>query len=158
MLMKKILAVVVVCAALLGGAGGAGAASAAVPNPQAATAAAKNTHHLGKWLAGHRRQIRRAVVSISAKTIGVSRRELVTELRTGKSLSEIAGEHSVSVQSVVGALLNAADAHVTKAVANHKLTPTEAAEIEARLQTYVGTLVNHRFGGKAARKHSPTVA
>jgi hypothetical protein len=158
MLMKKIPAVLVVCAALLCGAAGAGTASAAVPNPRAVTATAKHSHHLGRWLAGHRRQVRRAVVSISAKTIGVTRHELVTELRTGKSLSEIAGEHSVSAQTVADALLNAADAHVTKAVANHKLTPTEAAKVEARLQTYVGTLVNHSFGGKAVRKPSPTVA
>jgi uncharacterized membrane protein len=157
-MMKKILVPVVVCAALLGGVASAGVAGAAVPVSRTVTANARTTHPLGRWLVAHRRQIRRAVVAISAKTIGISRQELVSELRSGQSISAVAGEHGVNTQAVVTALVNAADAEVSKEVANHKLTTAQATKIETRVGPYVANLVNHNFGQKAARTpaHAPT--
>jgi uncharacterized membrane protein len=153
---KKVIAPLIVCAVLLGGVG-AGVAGAAVPASPTVTAKAHNTRHrLDKWVTAHRRQIRRAVVAISAKTIGVSRQDLVTELRSGKSIADVAAEHNVSAQKVVDALTGAVDAKVAKAVTNHKFTSTQAAKIEAVLHGYVVKLVNHAFGHKAARHPAPT--
>jgi hypothetical protein len=155
MLRKKILGSVVACAALLGGVtsvavAGAGVAGAAVPVTSAVTTSAHG-RGLEQWLAAHRRQIRRAVVTISSKTIGISGQELVSELRSGKSISAVAGEHGVSTQAVVTALLNTADAKVSQAVTNHKLTTAEAAKIETKLGQFVVKLVNHNFGQKTAQ-------
>ncbi|HXQ43155.1 MAG TPA: hypothetical protein VN816_00830 [Acidimicrobiales bacterium] len=153
--MKKILAPVV-CAALFSGVASAGVAAAAVPRSPAVTANAHTTHRLGKWLVAHRQQIRRAVVAISSQTIGISGQQLVSELRSGKSISAVAGEHGVSTQAVVAALQRAADAEVSKAVTNHRLTTAQAAKIETRIGQFVVKLVNHNVGQKAARTPAHT--
>jgi hypothetical protein len=155
---KKVVAPLIVCAVLLGGVG-TGVASAAVPTSPTVTAKVhSNRHRLGKWLTAHRRQVRRAVVGIGAKTIGVSRQDLVNELRSGKSIADVAAEHNVSTQTMVDALMSAVDAKVTKAVTNHKFTSTQAARIEAVLHGFVVKLVNQTFGHKTARTPAPTAA
>jgi transposase-like protein len=82
---------------------------------------------------------------VSAKAIGVTTTDLVTELRSGKSVADVAGEHGVSVQTVVNALVAAADARVDKAVANHKLTLDQASTIKAKLPALATKAVNHVF-------------
>ncbi len=82
----------------------------------------------------------------------------MSELRSGKSIAEVATEHKVSTQTVVDALMSAVDAKVTKAVTNHKFTSTQGAKIEAALHGYVVKLVNHTFSHKAARTPAPTAA
>ena len=42
---------------------------------------------------------------------------LRAELKSGKSVADVAGEHGVSAQTVVNALVGAADARIDKAVA-----------------------------------------
>jgi hypothetical protein len=156
-MLKKILAPVTVVAVLFVGLASSGVASAATTTPSTATATATATAHNstsngpGKWLAAHKSQVRQAVVAISSTTIGVSPQDLVSELRSGKSIAEVAGEHNVSIQTVTNALVSAADAKVTQAVTDQKLTTTEASKIEAALPGYVSKLVNHVFGQKAGQ-------
>ncbi len=152
-MLKKVLAPVVLVGALLGGALAAGTASAATPgtaSPSITAAPAATPATAGKqgahgWLRNHRRQLRRAGAAISAKTIGVTTKALVTELRSGKSVAQVAGEHGVSTQTVVDALVSAADARVDKAVSNQKLTSAQAATIKAKLPALVAKAVNHVF-------------
>jgi hypothetical protein len=142
--LKKLVAPVIVAGVLLGGAATAGAASAATPAPAAVTAPSGH-HALKTWLKAHRRQIRKAGVAISAKTIGVTSQALVTELKSGKSIADVAGEHGVSTQTVVNALVGAADAQVDKAVAANKLSAATAAKIKAALPARVTKAVSHVF-------------
>jgi len=147
-MMKKVIAPVVIAGALLGGVAIAGAASASTSPPASTAAATPSTTnqagkpHLRAWLRAHRREIRRDGVAISAKTIGVTPQALVAELRTGKSVAEVAGEHNVGVQTVVNALENAADAKINAAVTDHKLTQAQAQKIEAVLPTYLTKAVD----------------
>lgn len=154
---KKFLVPVTVSAALLVGAS-AGVAGAATPNaPATTTHVGAGTHNGARqWLRAHRRQIRRVVVAISAKTIGISAQDLVSELRSGKSIADVAAEHSVNAQTVSDALLSAATAKVNQAVTNHKLTSARATKIEAALPGYISKLVDHVFGPKAARSSTHT--
>jgi hypothetical protein len=151
-MLKKILAPVTVVAALLVGVASAGVASAATTTASAATARVHNNTNngLGKWLAAHRSQIRQAVVTISSQTIGVSAQDLVSELRSGKSIAVVAGENNVSAQAVVNALVSAADAKINQAVTNEKLTSAQASKIETALPGYVTKLVSHVFGPKSS--------
>ena len=149
---KKVIAPIVISATLLGGVAVAGNAYASAPAATAAaapqgTAATKQpgAHPLRAWLRAHRRQIRRAGVAISAKAIGVTPQDLVTELRSGKSIADVAGEHQVSAQTVVDALVAAADSKITQAVSDHKLDSTRAAKIEAALPARVTKAVDHTF-------------
>jgi len=147
--LKKTIVTLAMCTALAGGVGSAGVAAAAAPKTPAVTATAhSNPHHLRRWLAAHRVQIRRAVVTISAKTMGISRQDLVTQLRSGKSIAGVASAHGVSTQTVVDALMGAVDAKVTKAVTNHKFASAQASKIETKLRGVVVKLVNHSFGQK----------
>jgi hypothetical protein len=154
-LLKKLIVPVVVCAALLGGLADVGVAGAATPTPSVSTAKAQGqSHPLGRWLSSHRPQVRRAVLGIGAKSIGISRQELASDLRSGHSLADIAGAHGVSTQSVVTALANAADARVDKAETGHKLTAAQVAKIKSALKPLVVKLVNHHFEKKSARAPS----
>ncbi len=152
-MLKKVLAPVVLVAVLAGGALTAGTASAATPtaaspSTTAAPAAvpASSGHHGARgWLRTHRRQLRRAGAVTSAKAIGVTTKVLVTELRSGKSVAQVAGEHGVSTQTVVDALVSGADARVDQAVADQKLTSAQATTIKAKLPTLVAKAVNHVF-------------
>ena len=147
-MLKKFIAPVLVGGAILGGVASAGSAYAAAPTPPAVTATATpqaGSHPLAAWVRAHRRQLRRAAIGISATTIKIAPKDLVTELRSGKSIAQVAGEHGVSPQSVVTALVTAADARISKAVTNHKLTAVQAAKIETALPGRINKLVNHTF-------------
>jgi hypothetical protein len=153
--LKKIVAPIAIAGVLLGGALSAGTASASTPTTAAAatptTAAASvvpstTGRQLARaWLRAHRRRLRREGAAVSAKAIGVTTKDLVTELRTGKSVADVAGEHGVSVQTVVNALVAAGDARVDKAVANHKLTSVQASTIKAKLPALATQAVDHVF-------------
>ena len=71
-MLKKAILPLVVCTALLGDVVSTGAADAAVP---AAVTATTHATSLRQWLAAHRREVRRAVVSVSSKAIGISRQD-----------------------------------------------------------------------------------
>ena len=117
---------------------GAGAATTPGTKAPAATAKAKGHHKA-------RRAIRRQAIEISAKTIGITRQQLVTELKAGKSITEVATEHNVDPAKVSGALTDAANARIDKAVANHKLTAERAAKLKARVpQAVAKAMTAHR--------------
>jgi hypothetical protein len=156
---KKIMALGVVCAALLVAMAVPAVAGAATAAP--ATVGARTPgrdHRLGQWLIAHRRQIRRDVLSISAKAIGLSRQDLAADLRSGQSLADVAGAHHVATASVVAALLAAAQAKVTKVAAQHQLTAAQMSKIRQKLESLVVKLVHHRFGKLATANAAPNRA
>jgi hypothetical protein len=144
-MLKKAIAPIVIAGALLGATASAGTAYAATPTPTATASAKASAHPLRAWLRAHRKEIRKEVVAISSKTIGVTPQDLVSELRSGKSIADVAGEHSVSAQTVENALVGAADTKINQAVTDHKLTSTEASKIEAALPGLAAKAVNHAF-------------
>ena len=150
-MLKKIVAPVAIAGVLLGGALSAGTASATTPTtptspaPAAATPAAAGQRHARAWLRAHRRGLRREGVALSAKAIGVTKADLVSELRSGKSVADVAGEHGVATQTVVNDLVSAADTRVDTAVGNHTLTPAQASAIKSKLPALVSKAVNHVF-------------
>jgi hypothetical protein len=144
-MLKKRIAPVVLSAALLGTLAVGGVAGAAAP-ATTATATAPSAKHPGRtWLKANRKEIRKAVVTISASTIGITPAALVTDLKSGKSIAQVAYAHSVSAQTVDVALTKAADAKVAEAVAAGKLTKVQGDKIDARLPIRIAKLVNHVF-------------
>jgi len=142
---NKLIAPVVVGGLLLGGLALAtpGVAAAATPTDPSATHATKGD--ITSWVRSHRKEIRKAGVTISAKTIGVTPQVLVTDLKAGNSIAGVATQHGVSPQTVVNALVSAADSRINQAVTNGKLTAAEASVIEARLPARVTKAVDHVF-------------
>ncbi len=77
----------------------------------------------------------------AAKYIGISGDELRTELRTGKSLAQIATAHDKSVDGLVTAMLAPAKDRIDKAVENERLTQEQADKLLSRLQDGLEKLV-----------------
>jgi DNA recombination-dependent growth factor C len=105
-----------------------------------------NNPHVKAADAAQRRAIRRDVikggVKIAAATIGIKPPELVQEVRTGKTIADVATEHSVLPSTVVTALVNAADKRIETALANGKLTTDQATALKNKVPAAVDKLVN----------------
>jgi hypothetical protein len=132
-----------------GGVALAGATTAGSPSPSdhpatATVAAESRTRHpaLRHRARVHiRRAIHRAG-GIVAETIGIDRKTLRQEIRSGKTIAEIATAHGVEPQAVVDALVSAANQRIDKAVANGRITAERAAKIKERVPKRITRLVN----------------
>ena len=77
----------------------------------------------------------------AAEYLGMTRQELAAEVRSGKSLAQIAGAKGKTVDGLVAAMVAPAKARLAKAVENGRLTRQRADEILARLTERVEKLV-----------------
>ena len=82
-----------------------------------------------------------------AKYLGLTPPELHTELRSGKSLAQIATAHGKTVDGLVDAIVAPAKARLDKAVANGRLTRQRADELLARLTDVVEKAVQRVHAG-----------
>src|SRR5437773_703392 len=121
-----------------------GSSSSPSPNaPVAATAAANDTHpflrHCGR---ARLRRLLRGAAGVVTNTIGIDRPTLRQELRSGKTIADIANEHDVDPQTVVDALVTAATKRLDAAVTAGRITSERASKIEQRLPDRIIKLVN----------------
>src|SRR3954451_7665743 len=87
---------------------------------------------------------RREVVQLVADTIHVPVTDLVSELKDGKSIAEVADAHHVDVKTVTDALVARGTQRIDQAVASGKLDATRAARLEARLPKLAERIVDHK--------------
>jgi hypothetical protein len=144
---KKLIAPVLVGGALLGSLAVGAIAQAATPTPTstAAPSAHAATHPGHKWFREHRKEIGKPAIVVSASTIGVTPQALAAELQTGKSVAQVAAEHSVNASTVESPLVSAADGKVAQAVSAKQINPAQADKISAALPARIAKLVNHVF-------------
>jgi hypothetical protein len=140
---KKIIAPFVLGGTIVAGLGASTVASAATPQSNAPTSHSRG--HIMAWVRAHRAEIRKDGLTISAKTIGITPQQLAGDLKAGNSIAGVASQHNVSAQTVVNALVTAADGKINQAVTAKKLDATVAHRIEAKLPARVTTIVNHTF-------------
>lgn len=112
---------------------------------QAFKDAAANGEHLG-GRHPRARQVLKGMVETAAGTIGISPSDLVTELKNGKSVADVANEHNVDPSSVVQAIVDAGNARVDQAVANGKLTQEQGDKIKSHLSDAATKFVNRTRG------------
>jgi uncharacterized coiled-coil protein SlyX len=74
--------------------------------------------------------------------LGVTPAQLQAELRTGKSLAQIATEHGKTVAGLKSAILDAVKARLDKAVASGRLSTAQEKTILDRLSAHLDQLVN----------------
>lgn len=84
----------------------------------------------------------RAVVTAATAYLGLSRQELLRELRGGKSLAEIATARGKSVDGLEAALVTAIRARVDAARAAGRLTAARAERMKARAPQLARRIVN----------------
>ncbi len=85
--------------------------------------------HRGAFMRGARVKERGA----AATYIGITRQELRTELRSGKSLAQIATAHGKSADGLVDAMLASAKGRLDKAAQNGRLTQQQEKQLLTRL-------------------------
>ena len=130
---KKLLATIVTAGVIVTGT--AGVASAATSPSPTTHSQAKAHHHL-------RHRALRAGAKIAASTIGIDVKTLVKEVRSGKSVAEVAQANNVDPQKVIDAVVTAGNQKIDQLVTNGKLSAERAATLKAKLPTVVTRLVN----------------
>lgn len=124
---------------------GAPAASAAVRPAVAAHVSRSDTASVIGWARAHRTALTLGAIEISAQVIGISPQELVTALRAGQSLAQVAAAHHVSPSTLAGALIRAGDARIASLDRTGKIVATQATRLRHRLDRGVATFLTHHF-------------
>ncbi|HEY5011720.1 MAG TPA: hypothetical protein VIK61_03320 [Acidimicrobiia bacterium] len=100
----------------------------------------------GHGFDGHAMGMRHgAGLDAAAKAIGVSTDTLLTDLRGGKTIAQVATSKGVAVKTVVDAMVAAAKTHVDSEVKEGHLTADQAKQIEANLTQMITDRVNGTF-------------
>jgi hypothetical protein len=95
-------------------------------------------------------------LAAAAVYLGLSRSDLMTELRSGKTLAQVAEATSgKSVSGLVDALVSAAKAQLAQAVKDGKLTQAQADRIQQDLKQRISDRVNHAGPGPGGPHHGP---
>jgi lambda repressor-like predicted transcriptional regulator len=80
-------------------------------------------------------------LNAAAKYLGMSRSDLVTQLRSGKSLADVAKAQGKSVSGLESAIKDAVKARLDKAVAAKRITSSEEQDILSKLDPAITGLV-----------------
>jgi hypothetical protein len=132
-------------AAVLGTAGisiaGATANGGSAAKPSASASSPSDGNHSARR-AHHRRIVVRKALAVAAGAIGIAPKDLVKELRAGKTIAEVATAHHVDPQHVVDALVKAATQRIEAAKTAGKINPERAAKLEERLPARITKFVN----------------
>jgi urease alpha subunit len=140
MKLTKIIAAATTAAVLtMGAVTVAGAASGDSAKKPAATAEAK--HHPKK--AALRRLVGRRAAVLAAKTINIKPKQLVEEVKGGKTVGQVATAHGSTPTAVINALVAAGNKAVDNQVAKHHIKAERAAKIKANLPERVTNFVNN---------------
>jgi hypothetical protein len=91
-------------------------------------------------------------LTAAAKYLGLDESDLRTKLRDGQSLADVAKAQGKDLNGLEQAILDAAKADVDKAVADKKLTQSQADDILSGLKAHIGQLVNAKPGDRAEGK------
>jgi hypothetical protein len=151
---KNLLAIGVLGLAILGGSlavaatGVVGTAGAQTPTTaEEMVTGSGGGHGLFHRFREHRREVRKHTVQLTADTIGISTDELKSELKSGKSIAEVATANGVDPQNVITAIVDDVNARVDRAVADGKLDQAKGDEIKDRAPEVATRVVNRVFGG-----------
>lgn len=101
-------------------------------------------HHRGRGMG----------LSAAASAIGIDEPTLVNELRSGKTIAQVASDHGVDVQTVIDAIVADAKAHLAQEVADGRITQDQADQKAADLTARVTAKVNGQMpAGPAGGGH-----
>jgi hypothetical protein len=93
-----------------------------------------------------------ADASAAAKYLGLSEADLRAKLRAGQSLADVAKAQSKDLNGLQQALVDATKAQLDKAVADKKLTQSQADDILANVKSRIADVVNAKPGARRDRR------
>lgn len=109
---------------------------------------AETAQDLGAQRRVNRMQRRQEMLSTAASTLGMTVDDLRGELRSGKTLADVAKEKGVSTDKLVDALVAAAGQRIDQAVAAGKLDATKASQMKQKLSERITSLVQQGRGSR----------
>jgi urease gamma subunit len=98
--------------------------------------AARRPHH------GARARIAKGLLKNAAETIGIEVRALAEELKSGKTIAQVATANNVDPQLVIDNAVAAANARIDAAVEAGKIPEARAVELKAKLAEKITKFVN----------------
>lgn len=119
-------------------------ASAQSATPTTQPAGQKGDH------AGRRHVAKQALKEV-AKDLNMSPKDLLTELRSGKTINQVAQEKGVPSQTIVDDLVTKVDARVDKAVSEGKITQEQGDTIKAKAPERIAKLMDRQLPAKAQK-------
>jgi polyhydroxyalkanoate synthesis regulator phasin len=87
---------------------------------------------------------------------GMTREEVMTAMRSGKSLGEIANDKGRGRDNLVAALTLAANTRIDKAVADKQLTAEQATTLKSKVAAEIATFVDRKHPAKATTANGTT--
>jgi hypothetical protein len=78
-----------------------------------------------------------AEINAAATKLGMTVQDLMTELRSGKTLADVAKEKNVSTDDLKAAIISAITAQIDQAVTNGKLTQAQADQLKSNLDNQI---------------------
>ena len=95
--------------------------------------------------------VRGQVVQAIVDVTGLSRTEIVSQLRDGKTLNEILADNDIDPQVVIDAVTTVVTDDLNQAVANGRITQERADQVLANLPDTLDRLMNATNPGSAIR-------
>ena len=95
--------------------------------------------------------IKPANLDLAASTIGISRDDLITQLRDGKSIADVAKSKNVDPAKVIQALVDDANKKIDQAKTDGKITDAQATNLKGQLQQRITDMVNNAHPGAGFR-------
>ena len=153
--MKKLVAAVTVAGVL---AAGGSAAWAAQPDGSGGSGASGG----GAAQQGRRGHGARLALQSAATTIGISVEDLSTQIRAGKTVAAVAGEHNVDPAGVVNAVVTALNQRIDQAAMEGKIDADRAAKAKEKVPNLANRFVNetksNQGRGRAVLKDAANAA
>jgi hypothetical protein len=81
-------------------------------------------------------------LSAAASYLGLSQSQLISDIRSGKSLAQIAGDQGKSVSGLKSAITDAVTSDLDKAVSSGQLTKSQEQDILSNLSSRIDQIVN----------------
>ena len=91
---------------------------------------------------GRRGRVALGVLKVSAQTLDVSRRDLVSGLCRGQTLAQVARAHGKTAQDLIDALVKAAEQHIRANETAGRITPAQATTRLAKVKTEATNVVD----------------
>ena len=96
-----------------------------------------------------RKAARREIIQSAAGAIGIEPKDLVAELKDGKSIADVAAEHSVALDDVKAQITADATARLAELVAAGKLTQERADAMLQKLADNLDRILNASKGAES---------
>lgn len=116
-------------------------AQQALPKLMAATPKAPGDRH-GQGRKGVVRHAAKAELGVAAKTIGIDEKTLLQELKGGKTVAQVATAHNIAPQTVIDAMVAAANTKIDQAAAAGHIPADKVADAKAKAKAAITKFVN----------------